>query len=417
MTTAPSHDRLPLIDALRGFALFGILLVNLEGFAHPLEQMGLSAPRGQSPLDHAVSLGIAAFAEAKFYALFAFLFGLGFSLRTGGGFFRRLGVLFAMGLSHGFLIWAGDILTAYAVLGVGLLLFGRLRPKAQVIWGGLWMVSSWLLSLLIVLGWAAFLQVPELVVQVRAALEANGGLSSEFARAHELFAHGTWWEIFKSRAGTFTALTFGTLFMLGGQLLGLMLLGSAVGRSGLLRGSLPTKGLLTVLAFGLLVGVPVTALKLWGQETFLALPFDAPQAPWAYLADVMGSMVGGAALAAAYAALFALLWQRTGGVFLSWLAPVGRMSLTNYLLQSVACTLLFNSYGLGLFGQVGAAAGLGICFVLFGAQVAVSHVWMRRFHFGPAEWVWRAATQGRPPPFVKRPAVVPALSVDSSRRP
>lgn len=407
------EGRQPFVDSIRGFALFGILLVNMAGFAHPLSLRGFDEPRGQSALDEIVSAAIRGLAEGKFYALFATLFGLGFALQLGRAhahegsfelrFARRLGALFLFGLLHGLFIWAGDILTTYALLGFGLLLFQRASARATLFWAVLGLLSSIALGGLIALVWRIALEFPSTV-----ELLSDPALTGETAKmvddAYRLYANGSYLEILQHRAPEFFLMLVTVLFLSAGQIFGLLLCGMLIGRSGVLAAPAQHLPLFRRAVFaGLVIGVPCAVVSVWGFDQLAELPATSKDAPLALFASMAALYVGGPALGAVYGGGLALLWtKRKAQALLAYLSPAGRMALTNYLLQSIVCTTLFNAYGFGLYGQVGAAAGTGIALVVFAAQVALSGLWLRHFRFGPAEWLWRAITYLQLPPMRRK---------------
>jgi uncharacterized protein len=417
LPSAPA-GRQPLVDVIRGFALFGILVVNMAAFAHPMTLRGIAEPVGQTTLDAGVARLIQILAEGNFYALFATLFGVGFALQLRGEplgtfaprYLRRLGALFAFGLLHGVLVWSGDILMLYAVLGVGLLIFGGLSEKALRTWVGVFFVVTVLLVVLGSAAWRALLMLPaavEALSDPKLALAAQQGIDD----GYRIYGTGTHAEIVGHRAVEFVTAFFSVLLLTGGQIFALMLVGVLLAKSSLLSSPEAHAPLLRrILGWGLLVAVPANAVAAHGAQRFLEVSFLSPEAPWAYLAYTAGGLVGGPALAAVYAAGLALLWR--GGVargLLGLLRSAGRMALTNYLLQSVVCTALFYSYGLGLFGRVHAAWGLVLAVVLFAAQLGFSHLWLKAFELGPVEWCWRAVTHLRLPPMRRRtPVPAPA---------
>jgi uncharacterized protein len=320
--------------------------------------------------------------------LFTVLFGLGFALVQQRAAVRhlpvaslqarRLLVLLGIGLIHGFLIWYGDILVTYALGGALLFLFGRCRPRALLIWA----VALNLLSF-------AQLEIDTLRSLVAAPPEAAALSTSESAAAAlTAYGHGTFSDIMRQRALDFCShhLYLHNIVL---RRLSFFLVGLFVGRIGLMN-ALPQhrEALLRVLRWALAVGVLAHLARL-----VLSLP-ELP--PWTRLLRLPTHIVGNPALACVYAIGFILLFQIAR--WRRWLVPlaaVGRSALSNYLLQSVIGTMIFYSYGLGLYGRVGPALGVGLSVVIFLVQVPVSVWWLRRFQFGPVEWVWRSLTYGR----------------------
>jgi uncharacterized protein len=404
LTPVSPGERIVLVDALRGLALLGILVVNMGYFAHPFtSQIAGTVPPG-GWLDRLVADAIRFLAAGKFYALFSLLFGLGLfvqmersqsrSLPFKGRWSRRMLVLLAIGLAHGLLVWAGDILTVYAVLGFPLLAFRSRSSRTLVIWAAaLLVVLAGLLG-----GVATFMAHDPGMAPVSAAGPDPYAVLSE--RALRIYGSGSVGQILQQRAADFARMFATFAISFGPSVFSMFLLGIWLGRKGVLRE--PTRHrrfLRRLLALGLAVGIPanvaflVAHRALSATEGFVAAD-DAPSA-----ATLASLVLGGPAFCLVYLSGASLLWLReTPRRALGALAPVGRMALTNYLMQSVVCTSIFYSYGLGLFGKVDAAVGLALTLLIYVAQVAASHWWLARFRFGPVEWLWRRLTYGRGPP-------------------
>jgi uncharacterized protein len=400
------QERVVVLDILRGFALFGILTVNMALFSQPL-QVAYQTAADSSIYDRAAEWLIAFLATGKFYTLFSFLFGLGFTIfiararAKGQGaaplFLRRLLALLAFGLAHGFLIWIGDILTFYAVIGLLLLLFAWVKkPRTLLIWA----VVIWTLSLIgmaLSLGFMAFAaSVPEIRAEIDGSLTQQAAVTAEqAAQAREVYGNGNFLEITGQRASELPLMWVFGIFT-GPSILMMFLIGAYFGRREIFQQvdeHLPL--FRRLLLWGLLIGLPVNLIYASLLGGGIATSADLVAVIGATLAGV----VGHPALSLAYMSGIVLLtrreaWARRLGV----LAPVGQMALSNYLLQSIVCTLIFYGYGLGLFGQVGSLAGLGLAVLIYALQIPLSHWWMARFRYGPAEWLWRTLTYLRPQP-------------------
>lgn len=342
-------------------------------------------------LDEAVVQGWRFLVEWKFYTLFSFLFGLGFALQLtraeGAGskllptYVRRLSILFAIGVAHACLLWYGDVLHVYAVLGFVMILFRRAAARTLLVVG---------ILLAVVL--PAVVTTKHEIRRLDAPPPASAStdeLKSDRQRAvtigpapyHALVDENV------AKAAGFWRSRFSREFL--PSVLGKFLLGFWAGRLRLLDDlSRRRAGWTRLLVAGLAVGVPCTAYWVATRE----LPHGSAAAAWANLARHPG-IVG---LAAAYVAGLMLLldrpaWSRR----LAWLVPVGRLALTNYLAHSVAMAFFFYGFGLGLLGRVGAAGSLLFALVLYAALALFSRAWLARFRFGPAEWAWRSLTYGK----------------------
>ena len=392
-----ASERVALVDVLRGFALLGILVVNTGVF----KSAGFGPAADAPPLDQLASGAILLLFTLKFYVLFSFLFGYGFSVQMARAaergapwvprYLRRLLGLLLLGVAHAVLLYVGDILVTYAVLGVALLAFRRARSRVLV---GV-AIGLVALSALGVAGVGAVVSVLPASDTADVAREVE----VDAARTEAAY-RGSPGEVVEERLRTWPAVLVFALLGQGPTVLGMFLLGLWAGRRRLLERIDEHRPLLRrALVLGLVVGLPGSAAFAaatvasgfdFDATFFLASAVDFATAPF---------------LTAGYVSGIALLHARPAGARrLAVLAPVGRMALSNYLLQSLVCSLVFTGYGLGLFGRVGAAAGLVVSFAIFAAQVPLSAWWLRRFRFGPAEWLLRSFTYARRQPLRSDPA-------------
>jgi uncharacterized protein len=400
----PPSERIEVMDVLRGFALLGILAVNMGIFSFPFIAQITGTPRGTTPLDQAAEFAVAWLATGKFYPLFSFLFGLGMSLqiahieargdKAGKFMVRRLLVLMLFGLIHALLIWNGDILFLYALTGLVALLFRRLEPRTLLIWAGLLFAIPILIGLA---GVFSSVLVSGPAVGGDASFNVNAMLADLERQSLEVYANGTWGQIFVWRAVEWLiTLTF-FLFGSGLQILAIFLVGMYFGKRGIFQNQeahLPLfrKGLLIGLVVGLPANFAIALLQQAGGDVMSPLT-----SLWSTLVLVFGPV-----LTFGYISAFVLLTQRdTWRRRLTPLEAAGRMALSNYIAQSIIATLIFYSYGLGLFGQVGAFAGLVLTFAIWLIQLPISVLWLGKFRFGPLEWLWRSLTYGRMQPMGK----------------
>lgn len=381
MTDAPqpTSSRLDWLDALRGFALFGILWVNLTFFSGPdLQLQQADWNLWSSPGDVWAERLRIWLIEGKFYPIFALLFGWGLGLMLARGvatalLVRRLVILALVGLSHAVLLSSGDILVAYALLG-GLVLLFRDLPAHT---GPGWAVGLIGVSTLLMGGTAALFALGGL--DPHAALDyglmqAESRVDAELHLA--VFQEGTWGEMVRLRLLDY-ALFWQGWFFWGPICLAMMLVGLWASRLGSL---LPFRPIWLVMA--LLGNLLVVACLEAGQQT--ANPsLDT-------LALALLAVFGPLQAMTMVAAFQRLPKRRWGQALVKWLAPCGRMSLTHYVAQSAVCTLLFA--GFRLYGQVGPLGQLAIALLNFSAQVAISHWWLGRFRQGPLERLWRSWT-------------------------
>lgn len=383
--------RLDHLDAVRGVALCGILLIHtvvLGGLDGP---PGFGADAGR-PTDLAVYAGVIWLVESKFFCLFSLLFGVGFALqwpavskpRAGRRYARRLLTLAGFGAAHIVLLWNGDILLVYAVVGAVLVLFRRCRPRTLVWWAvGLLVVPA--------VGYAAIVGGVELarrVPQVAPRIEgADRELAAEFAKLGTGTPPTTYAGVMEKRLAEYP-FSLGLLVTRSPSILALFLLGMAAERAGLAADPLGHRRLLARLArWGLCVGLTVAGL--------VTLAYFTRPPVSALLGLFFNQAVAGPVLAVGYAAATTLLLVRRP---VPPLAAYGRMALTNYLSHSLVLYLLFSPDAGGLKGRWTPLALVGVAVVVNLLLMATSTLWLRRFRYGPLEWVWRAATYAARPP-------------------
>lgn len=393
-------ERVTELDAVRGVALLGILLMNIEWFGRPMQSMMFGLDRTLTGLDLAAGWAVMAFVQGKFYTLFSLLFGMGFAIqadralakgvRFGALFARRMGGLALIGAAHGFLLWSGDILLVYSIVGFVMVLIFRKTPASRL---PKWAIAFVLLVLLAQWGWVAGQQAaladPGSADEARSDwTEQMATFESQIASADVAYGSGSWTDQLPVRAREMgMQLSFTPVF--GFLLLAIFLLGAWLVRSG--RMAHPSEHLSffrRTLAVGLLVGVPaaIAAMRLGAADGMTSID-------WPMAVGMTVMTVANFALAFAYLSGVVLFAQTDAGARL--LRPVsaaGRMALTNYLLQSVFGTALFYGWGLGLWGQVSRAWQVPLTVAIWGLNVALSVWWLNRFRFGPAEWLWRSMT-------------------------
>lgn len=397
-------DRQRLLDALRGFALLGILLANIPWFNRPLSAPSLRIDPGDGPAGVA-AWAVHVFVEGKFWLLFATLFGVGFAmmqqrLESKGQDFvsiqwRRSLALICFGLVHAVLLWPGDVLMTYGLSAVILLAFQRMPDS--VWWKtGLGLYVS-LALLLLTIGGLISRQPAAVVAAVEPEMQAAAISGAErLAAVEAIYREGSylavtgqrWRELFE------TAVPNALLASLW-VTLGAFLLGGWLWRHGPLRNpGLHRRFWVRSFIGAALLGAPMAMLSLsFGTQ------FDAgTNIGHAIQADAW-MMLANLPLALLWLSAFVLLWQTPiGERALAWLAPAGRMALTHYLSQSLICSLLFFGYGLGWYGQLDRLALALIAMTLCVAQWWVSPLWLSAFHYGPMEWAWRALSYGERPP-------------------
>jgi uncharacterized protein len=389
-------ERIGIIDSIRGFALLGVLLMNTHYFYRgPSQTFRFWQHPFGSTVDVAADWILALFFEGKSVTLFSFLFGVGLAIQLertaargigfGGYAFRRLTALLLFGVLHILLLSVVDILHIYALVGFVMLAFLRRKPRTVLIWSAILILGPWLVTSVVTLVSAFGTPEPRPFNPARSL-----GWWLESLRAYQ---QGSWIEAARFRVRDFLyQIQSGVLAGFLPYCLGLFLLGLSVWRRGILRepeAHLPTLRRFFAVAFP--VGLGLTVLGLVWRATHFQKP--SPLGTWL---NVTQWTFGTPLLALSYGAGLLLLSRRDAGrPFLTALAPVGRMALTNYLTHSLVMTCLYNGYGLGLYGKVGPALASLYCLILFALQIIVSRWWLARQRIGPVEWLWRLLTYGR----------------------
>jgi uncharacterized protein len=310
---------------------------------------------------------------------------------------RRLGVLLAIGLAHMFGLWLGDILTMYALMGFGLLLFRKRSDRTLLLWA----VGLIFIAPLAINGAAKFLPLLWKSKEAMKAAEASAMGEWEAARAGMLagMMGSSYVEMLKANARYVYADTIGLKSVsLLAVILGKFLLGFYAGRRRIFHDVAENRGLFRrLLGWGLGVGIVASSVMLAVRLLTIRKILD-PMASWRFVMPTVFE-IGLVGMAIGYAAIIALLFQRPlWRRILSLLAPAGRMALSNYLFQTGLGLLVFYGFGLGYAGKWGPARAIAVAAGLFTAQIALSHLWLSRFRFGPAEWAWRSLTYGEMQP-------------------
>jgi uncharacterized protein len=393
--TAPvtGTERVDVLDVMRGLAVLGILLVNVDSFiGYGFDLPGEPAAAGARFNDPASFL-VEFLVQGKFYCLFSFLFGVGFAVfiqrASARGhdavplFKRRLVGLLGIGLAHTCLIWYGDILTTYAVIGFGLIPFLRRDDRAVLRAAALWLASP-------VAFYLALFALARFAPQPPAS--ANGeSLPPILAQAVGAFAHGSYPDVVKGNVVfTIANVLRRLILMFFPRVFGMFLLGFWAGRANLFARLEAYAPLLTrVCVIGFTIGLPLAFAGAALGDSGSPRPPDVTS-----LMDMTVETIATPALALAYAAAICLLY-RSFPAAMRLAAPVGRMALTSYLTHSVAGVIAFYGIGFGYYGRLSLPVALAGCVGVFLIQIVVSRWWLSIAAFGPAEWLWRTFTYRR----------------------
>jgi uncharacterized protein len=392
----PIAKRIISLDILRGFALLGILIMNIQAFAMPFSAYMNPTAYGDLSGINLYSWGFAhIFADGKFITLFSLLFGAGVVMFVDNvrqrsawddhrSFFilhyRRSLILLVIGLLHANFIWFGDILMIYGICALGLCFFVNFRPTQLMVIGVL------LHSIIVVASIhqdTLLLKMPADEVRLLSDIWAPTTAAIE---AHISALTGTWAQVQQVRFEQVQeqqALIAGLIIDLGGT----MLIGMALYKWGILSGQRTESFYRSMVVIGLAIALP---LIVAGMITNFKHEWEI------YYSMGSGRMFN-------YVASFAMAMSYIGVVMIAikhqWrpngqkrLAAVGQMALSNYILQSLLCTWLFYGYGLGLFGQVERYQQLLIVIPILALQLWLSPIWLAKFRFGPLEWLWRSLT-------------------------
>jgi uncharacterized protein len=389
-------ERIISLDVLRGFAVLGILVMNIQSFSMiGAAYLNPNAYGDLTGSNFAVWLVSHVFADRKFMTIFSMLFGAGIILMTSrreeagkpsaAVHYRRMGVLLLIGLLHAYLLWFGDILHAYALCGFLVYLFRRRRPVTLLVLGLLSIAFASALAFFF--DWSMQFWPPE-------AMEnpLKWWAPSEEAIVKEVATYGGGWSGQLSHRVP-TALFFQTqLFLIENvwRAGGLMLVGMGLFKLEIFSAKRPAATYLVMIAVGLLVGVPLIVYGVrrnfaaeWEFEPcfFMGGQFNY----WGSLFVALG-WVGLVMLVCKYGVAPRILGA---------LAATGQMAFTNYLMQTIICTTLFYGHGFGLYGSVNRVGQIGVVLAVWAFQLIVSPLWLGRFRFGPAEWAWRSLTYMR----------------------
>jgi uncharacterized protein len=372
-------ERIGAIDILRGIALFIVLAINTATeFRVSIFEQFLPAAKTTGLADQISEAAVLAL-HTKGFILFSFLFGVGLAIqferlaanpRRFTLMVRRLVVLLAFGLTHLFLIWNGDILTEYAIVGFAVLPF---------LYG-----PRWLLAATSALCLALYVASPLLPPVI--AFPDGGWITHHVAVARQVYGGGSFMQILAFRIDEVRSIAPLHVYVLP-RTLGLFLLGAWVWRTGFFRPS-ASRSYLLVAASGFMLAVGAWMTVAGAAGAALGWPLHWPgRAAFQSLAQLV--------LACGYgAAIFVLADHPMGRRLVGWAGPVGRMAFTNYITQSVILSLIFYGFGLALFGRLSVAPSLAIAVLIYAAQAAFSAWWLSRFRFGPIEWLWRSLMYG-----------------------
>ena len=394
----PQKKRILSLDILRGVAVLGILIMNIQSFsmvsAAYLNPTAFGDLHGMNKwvwiLSHAL-------ADQKFLSIFSMLFGVGVILfcdsierkgyRPVRFYYRRLFWLFTIGLIHGYLFWQGDILVAYAICGSLVFIFRKVSPITLVVLGVIILAipsfNYWLF------GKSMEMWPPEAIENLKMTWAPGAeAIASEIESLIGGFGAQLQWRI----PETFKMETFIFLILLGWRSLGMMMVGMALFKWGMFSVGWSKRSYAYIALAAFIVGFTLISIGVnknfaagWSVEYSMFFGWQ-----WNYIGSIF--------VAIGYVAIVMLL---TRYFRMGLLANVGKMALTNYLMMTLVCSIIFYGLGFGLFGSVDRTGQISIVIAIWILLLFFSWLWLRYFYMGPVEWLWRYLTYGNKPDFKK----------------
>ncbi|MFW2851259.1 DUF418 domain-containing protein [Sphingomonas sp. TX0543] len=403
----PATDRIATLDAVRGVAVMGILLLNIVSFALPayayVDPTFAGGAAGANWWTWAI---VFVLADGKMRALFTMLFGASTVLvaerALAGGenaarvHYARMASLFAIGLVHAYLIWAGDILTLYAVCGALVFALWRWPPRLLAGVAGallLWQLATGVIGYVDTRRFEAAATAPDAGAALRIRwADYRAALLPPVQPAAEDIAtyRGSWREIAIARAHEAFQLETQVMPLMLPETVALMLLGMALFRTGFFSGGWERRAYWRVAIGGYALTIPgYIALTVWLTRAH----FDPIVM---ILSEPLHLVLLRPWMAMAHAAIVILCVTSGRARWLTArIAAVGRMAFSNYLGTSILCTLIFYGYGLGWYGRLERWQLYAVVMLVWAAMLLWSRPWLERFAYGPAEWLWRSIARGR----------------------
>ncbi|MDQ8003691.1 MAG: DUF418 domain-containing protein [Pedobacter sp.] len=398
MTTTNS-SRIQTIDQIRGIALLGILIFNVQtytfyAFLRPEQvySLGLDQPETYGPAQFLISLLV----KGQFYTIYSFLFGLGFYLmwqknnQTGLNadklFKRRLWSLLLIGLIHAFVFWFGDILHKYAILGFSLIYFNRKSVRY---------LFKWIAGLLVFMLLIQFVLAIFLPVTPQSIAANNKEFDKVIMEVLDTWKNGTMLQVISLQKlgvamGWFRAISNGMISLIHFEIL--FLLGLIAGKTNVfgrikeLGGKL-LKWAFIILPFGL-------AIKAIANLDPLQIKLLPNQPTWEIFIQNISESIGSLLLTFVYLVLLTSLLSKSSSKVQVWIGSTGRLGLTNYLAQTLICMLLFYGYALGLGGKITLLQSVVTAILIYVFQIIYSNIWFKYYKIGPMEKLWRRMTYG-----------------------
>lgn len=404
------NERADILDILRGIALLGVMLDNLFGFTGWgfLTQL----QRQALPTWHADAiLGFTelSFINGKFYSLFSLLFGIGFSIilirneQKGINplkiFYRRLFILLIIGAGHLLLLWEGDILVLYALIGMLLPLFRKCSNKTLLTWVVVLIASPLLFDVISVLFHyknGNFLEDMAKLIDKRTGLPLDDSFNQYLYSKSDAWQHWRNWQA--------SGFLYRYSYILDSnripKVLGMFLMGFYAGRKMIYTNLENYTSLFKKMRrWGFIIGIPAALACTYFEIFGKGIPDPMG------LAHTLFYAISVVPLSLAFVSVICLHWvNKKSTSRLKFLAPMGRMALTNYLMQTIIGITIYYAVGFGLGGNIGPSYFIPIGLCVYALQVAYSNWWFKHFNYGPMEWIWRQLTYGKKLPLLKNKA-------------
>ncbi len=401
LSPVSGNERFVVLDFLRGIALFGILVVNMKFFNTPLYAQTGGIELWSDTANTIAQWFTRFFFEGKFYPLFAVLFGIGFyqfmqkagdATRTMFVYRKRLGFLFLFGVLHVLLFWHGDILIFYALFGFVLSWFSSQTGKTLLVCAVIFALFP-LLAIASLIGLLNLMMaIPEAAVEIESSLEQQAVETRAFVeQAIKVYSTGSFSDIFHMRMQEYSQILFAAIFIFP-NVLSAFLIGFYLGKKKIFQYIKQNLANLRKVFYWFL---PIAIVCNTGYVYF-ADTTSFMSMGWGMVMMMVCVSIGGIATMFVYVYLLSRVFtQNTFRSITTPVAKAGRMALSNYLAQTLICTTLFYGYGFGLYGSVNIWQGILVAIAIYIPLVIGSHYWLKRFRYGPAEWLWRSLTYNR----------------------
>ncbi|MCD4696039.1 MAG: DUF418 domain-containing protein [Bacteroidales bacterium] len=400
--TSP-EQRIISLDLLRGFAVLGILIMNIQSFsAIGAAYINPTAYGDLTGLNKWIWILSELFADSKFMSIFSMLFGVGIIIfteralkkgrRAGRLHYRRNFWLFLFGMVHAYLIWYGDILVAYSLCAFLAFVFRKLKPKTLLIYS----VLFFIVPIIFTVGSGLSIEYwPEETYNQNKQtwIPDAATIDTEMAAMR-----GNWIEQMDIRIpGAIFLQTFLFFWQTFWRVMSMMLLGMVLYKWGVMSAEKSK-------SFYLKMGIISLSLGYLFTGTGIIQNFNHNWSmDYSMFAGSMFNYTGSIGVALGYIALVMFFVKSTFGRVLKYmLISVGRMAFTNYILMSIICTFIFYGHGFGLFGKIERTGQILIVLAVWIIILVISHSWLKKFQYGPLEWLWRVLTYWQKQPMKKQ---------------